>query len=115
MSGFALHPEAYDEIRAYIAEDSPDAADRLVDEIFDRLRQLTDFPSQGFRRPGYTSLPLRFVAVRDYLIAYAPTRVPCGLLQSSMDGAAHARLPQYSEAASRPAKGKTLWCFISSC
>jgi plasmid stabilization system protein ParE len=29
MSGFALHPEAYDdidEIRAYIAEDSPDAA-----------------------------------------------------------------------------------------
>jgi plasmid stabilization system protein ParE len=44
MSGFALHPEAYgdiDEIRAYIAEDSPDAADRMVNEIFDRLRLLT--------------------------------------------------------------------------
>lgn len=41
MSGFALHPEAYDdidEIRTYIAEDSPNAADRLVNEIFDRLR-----------------------------------------------------------------------------
>lgn len=33
MSGFALHPEAYDdidEIRAYIAEDNPDAADRMM-------------------------------------------------------------------------------------
>jgi len=79
VSGFALHPEAYDdidEIRAYIAEDSPDAADRMVNEIFDRLRQLTQFPNQGFRRPHFTSLPLRFVTVRDYLIAYAPEKSP---------------------------------------
>lgn len=42
MSNFALHPEAYDhvEIRAYIAEDSRDAADRVVNEIFDRFGQL---------------------------------------------------------------------------
>ena len=77
MSGFALHPEAYDdidEIRAYIAEDSPNAADDLVNEIFDRLRQLTHLPDQGFRRPDYTSLPLRFILVREYLIAYAPEK-----------------------------------------
>jgi plasmid stabilization system protein ParE len=54
VSGYALHPEAYDdidEIRAYIAEDNPDAADRMVNEIFDRIRQLPQFPDQGFRRP----------------------------------------------------------------
>ncbi len=38
MSGFALHPEAYDDIdqiRAYIAGDNSDAADRMVNEVFD--------------------------------------------------------------------------------
>jgi plasmid stabilization system protein ParE len=37
MSGCTLHPEAFsdiDEIRAYIAEDDPDAADRVVTAIF---------------------------------------------------------------------------------
>lgn len=79
MSGFALHPEAYDdidEIRAYIAEDNSDAADRIVNEIFDRIRQLVSFPDQGFRRPNLTSLPLRFATVRDYVIAYAPEKNP---------------------------------------
>jgi plasmid stabilization system protein ParE len=68
MSGFALHPEAYDdidEIRAYIADDNPDAADRMVNEIFDRIRQLIPFPNQGLRRTNLTPLPLRFVPVRE--------------------------------------------------
>src|SRR5579875_2447861 len=79
MSGFALHPEAYDdidEIRAYLAEESPDAADRVVSEIFDCLRRLPQFPHLGFRRPAFVPLPLRFVIVRDYLIAYAPEKDP---------------------------------------
>ena len=63
MSGYALHPEAYndiDEIREYIAEDNPDAADRIVTEIFDAIRALVPFPHHGFRRPNLTSRPLRF-------------------------------------------------------
>jgi toxin ParE1/3/4 len=79
VSSFALHPEAYDdidEIRAYIADDNPDAADRLVNEIFERIRLLTEFSNQGFRRPNFTSLPLRFIPVREYLIAYAPEKNP---------------------------------------
>jgi plasmid stabilization system protein ParE len=79
MTGFALHPEAYDdidEIRANIAEDSPDAADRMVNEVFERIRLLTQFPNQGFRRPNFTSLPFRFVTAREYLIAYAPEKTP---------------------------------------
>jgi toxin ParE1/3/4 len=93
MIGFALHPEAYDdidEIRAYIAEDNPDAADRMVNEIFDRIRQLISFPDQGFRRPNLTSLPLRFVTVRNYVIAYAPRKTHCGLWLSFMAAATHA-------------------------
>jgi len=64
---YALHPEAFndiDEIRAYIAEDNPDAADRMVTEIFDSIRGLVSFPQQGYRRPNLTSLPLRFKLVR---------------------------------------------------
>jgi plasmid stabilization system protein ParE len=64
---FALHPEAYndiDEIRDVIADDSPDAADRVVTEIFDSIRRLVPFPAQGYRRPDLTSRALRFKLVR---------------------------------------------------
>jgi len=40
MSGFSLHPEAYsdiDEIRDDLADQNPNAADRVVTEIFDTI------------------------------------------------------------------------------
>jgi len=58
MSGYALHPEAFidlDEIREHTAEFSPEAADRVVTEIFDGIRGLVAFPHQGYRRPNLTS------------------------------------------------------------
>jgi plasmid stabilization system protein ParE len=76
---YALHPEAFndlDEIRAHVAEDSPDAADRIVTEIFDSIRALVLFPHQGYRRPNLTSRPLRFKLVHEYVIAYAPDKKP---------------------------------------
>lgn len=79
MSGHALHPEAYadlDDIRGHIAQDNPDAADRLITEIFDAIRALVPFPGQGHRRPDLTSRPLRFILVREYLIGYAPDEKP---------------------------------------
>jgi plasmid stabilization system protein ParE len=57
MSEYALHPEAFidlDDIRAYIAEDNPDAADRVIAEIFDGIRALVASPHQGYRRPNLT-------------------------------------------------------------
>jgi len=78
-SGYGLHLEAYadlDDIRYYLAEKNPDAADRVIAEIFDTLRRLVDFPHQGHRRPDLTSRPLRFILVRQYLIAYAPDEKP---------------------------------------
>jgi plasmid stabilization system protein ParE len=71
-SGYALHLEAYadlDDICYYLAEKNPDAADRVISEIFDALRGLVAFPHQGHRRPELTSRPLRFILVREYLIA----------------------------------------------
>lgn len=79
MSDYALHPEAYadiDEIREYIAADNPNAADRVVTEIFDAVRMLVKFPHQGYRRANLTSRPLRFKLVREYVIAYEPDQRP---------------------------------------
>ncbi len=79
MSGYALHPEAYadlDDIRGYIAHDNPDATDRLITEIFDAIHSLLPFPGQGHNRPDLTSRPLRFILVREYLIAHAPEQKP---------------------------------------
>lgn len=79
MTGHALHPDAFvdlDEIRGYIVEDNPDAADRLITEIFDGIRALVKFPHQGYRRPDLTNRPLRFKLVREYVVAYAPDKRP---------------------------------------
>jgi plasmid stabilization system protein ParE len=78
-SGYALHPEAFadlDDIRHYIAQENPDAADRILLEIFDTIRGLVRFPYKGHRRPDLSSRPLRFTLVREYLIAYAPEEKP---------------------------------------
>jgi len=78
-SGYALHPEAFadlDNIRNSIAQENPDAAGRVISEIFDTIRGLVPFPHQGYRRPDLSSRPLRFTHVREYLIAYAPEEKP---------------------------------------
>ena len=79
MSGYALHPEAFidiDEITAYIGQDSPEAAHRMVDDIYGAIQSLLPFPNSGHRRTDLTNRPLRFIRVRDYLIAYAPDEKP---------------------------------------
>ena len=43
MSDYDLHPEAFadiDEIAVYIGEDSPEAAHRVVDGIYQSIRKL---------------------------------------------------------------------------
>ena len=79
MSGFWFHPSAYDdlqEIWEYIAADNLDAADRVVNEIYHALELLALSPHRGHRRPALTSKPLRFILVRDFLIAYVPDETP---------------------------------------
>src|SRR5258706_15453690 len=77
--GFDLHPGAaldITEIWESIADDRPLAAGRFREEIWKTIDALVSFPNQGHRRPDLTTRPLRFVPVRDYLIAYAPDEKP---------------------------------------
>lgn len=49
---FVLHPEAYsdlEEIWEYVADESPEAGDRLIEEIFAAIRSLVPFPHVGPR------------------------------------------------------------------
>ena len=77
--GFGLHPLAAQDIAdiwTFIAEDSPQAAGRVREELLAAIRGLVPFPRQGHKRPDLTSRPLLFTVVRQYLIAYAPDEKP---------------------------------------
>jgi plasmid stabilization system protein ParE len=79
MTGYDFHPQAradLDEIWEFIRGDSIDTADRTIAEILSAVRTLVRFPNQGHMRPDLTSRPLRFIRVREYLIAYAPEEKP---------------------------------------
>ena len=79
MSRFVFHPEAnsdLDEIWEYIAVENLDAADRVRQDLYQAITGLVSLPQKGHRRADLTSRPLRFVRVRDYLIAYAPEVQP---------------------------------------
>ena len=81
--GFALHPLAAQditEIWEYIAADNPLAAGRVREEIHKAIRALVTFPDRGHRRTDLTSRPLRFIRVRQYLIAYAPDKKPLRII-----------------------------------
>ena len=76
MNGYRSHPEAeadLDAIWEFIAEDSLEAADRMIEAT---IEALVPFPHQGHRRPDLTERPLRFTTAGNYLIAYAPDRRP---------------------------------------
>lgn len=79
MSGYDFHPEAeadLNEIWESIASDSVSAADRVIGDVHSALEGLVPFPNSGHRRLDLTNRPLRFIRVRDYLIAYAPNEKP---------------------------------------
>jgi len=83
MSGYILHPEAYTDIDGlweFIAKDNLDAADRVREEIYETIQALVAFPHQGHRRPDLTGRPMRFMKVRDFLIADAPHEKPLLIL-----------------------------------
>lgn len=77
--GFHLHPGAAQDITdiwQFIAGDNPIAATNFRNEILEAIRNLVSFPRQGHERADLASRGLRFQAIRDYLIAYAPDEKP---------------------------------------
>ena len=59
-----------------VADDSPQAARCVREEVPTAIRALIPFPNVGHKRRDLTSRPLRFIVVREYLIAYAPEEKP---------------------------------------
>jgi len=79
VSEFVLHPQAYNDIAEiwdFIASDNVDAADGVIQSIYEALSSLARFPQQGHKRPDLTTRGLRFQTVGEYLIAYVPDKRP---------------------------------------
>lgn len=58
-----------DTINDYIAADDLDAADRLLETVYEQCRLLANFPNMGRRRDNF-SPGLRSFPVSSYLILY---------------------------------------------
>ena len=64
-----------EEIRAFIAQrQSPEAADRLIDRLTNRSRQLADFPESGPHLYGSNPLGIRLLSEGPYRIVYVIIR-----------------------------------------
>lgn len=75
--------------------------DRVAADINQTLESLVAFPHQGHRRPDLTNRPLRFIRVREYLIAYAPDKKPLWVI--AVNGAV---VEQNCPNGSKPEKGR---------
>ena len=70
---YELSPEALDDlqlIQDFIALDSSEAAERVIDQFFDAFAQLAEWPKTGHARPDLTSKDVRFWRVGSYLVVY---------------------------------------------
>jgi len=58
------------EIHSFIHEDNPQAADRVVDGILEKIDLLPDFPEIGYRYRKHPARDVRIVLYGHYRIAY---------------------------------------------
>lgn len=65
--------ERVQEISEYIQQDSPIAAERFVEAIFNEVHRLKDFPSLGRIIPDFPNLPYRELIFENYRIIYRST------------------------------------------
>jgi len=73
MNAYELTPAArtdFDEIEAFISQDSPDAARRVAIQLQAALQRLADMPGLGHRRRDIRDDRVRFFPVYSYLIVY---------------------------------------------
>ncbi len=79
MSGYVLGREAEQDLNEtwdYIAEDSVDAANRLIARLFDAFEALARNPGMGHKREDLTNFPVLFWPVGDYLVIYRAEKNP---------------------------------------
>ena len=76
---YRLTPNAQENIEAicaFIADDSVDAALRVLGLLEQAFEQLAETPEIGHRREDLTNRPVKFWSVFSYLVVYDPTSVP---------------------------------------
>ena len=79
-----LAGEDLSEVWTFIANDNPDAADRVVAAIYAACDFLADRPEAGHQREDLTSLPVRFWLLqpyRNYWIVYDPAAKPIQIIR----------------------------------
>ncbi len=84
MSEFILSPAArldLIEIWEFIAQDNPDAADRVRDEMQEAMKLLAAEPGLGHYRKDLADEPLRFWRVYSYLVIYRPESRPLEIVR----------------------------------
>jgi plasmid stabilization system protein ParE len=84
MSQFELTPRASQDladIEAYIAQDSPDAARRVILELQAAMKRPAEFPKSDHRRQDVDDPRYRFWVVYSYLIVYIPDTNPLQLIR----------------------------------
>lgn len=69
------------EIWGYIAEDSIDAADRVMAELRSAMEGLAEMPGKGHRRSDVRNSRYRFWSVYSYVIAYFPDTSPVQIVR----------------------------------
>jgi plasmid stabilization system protein ParE len=72
---YSFHPDAVidlNDIWEYIARDSTNAANLVLDDLESAVNLLANNPLIGHQRPDLSSRPTRFWLVHSYLIAYIP-------------------------------------------
>lgn len=83
---YTLSPEAQQdlcEIEAYISQDNPDAAFKVIEAFQSAFRMLAENPMLGHRRRDINSIkPVRFWTVyRHYQVVYLEDSLPLGIVR----------------------------------
>jgi plasmid stabilization system protein ParE len=79
MPSYFLVPQARADLRAilnHIAEDSVDAADKVLTRFLEVFELLGENPEAGHFREDLTSAPVRFFPVYSYLVVYLANTRP---------------------------------------
>jgi len=72
--------EDIDAVSSFIAEDNPDAALRFIDNIFSAIEYLASFPHLGHINEKIADAHIRFYAVYEYFVVYAPDSRPLTII-----------------------------------
>jgi len=79
MQDYLISPDALDDLQGiwdFIALDSLEAADRVIDELLENFQELANHPGIGHTRRDLTTRDVRFWPVHSYLVVYADHPLP---------------------------------------